>query len=297
MMEVSVIIPFKSKIPLLLRCIASVLEDSAVDQIIVVNDASGEDLEGVRQMANFYKSISVLDNNHSPGAQGARNTGIKHASSEWIAFLDSDDIWIPKKNRFQSLSLYTSNKSPSDDWVISPGWKFDIIVGAIKPTKKFSQHHFQYDILKNPSAMFQGLIVRKATLAKIGYLDENCVAYQEWDTIIRLSQICSPKVIPEPAFYWIRGSDVTISSGHERDFNGFLYVYDKHYELMRKSLKKQDLNALKAQLSARALKANNVLTGKKYQLTILGRILVGIFRTTGWRPRGMITFFRFMGRL
>lgn len=92
---VSVVIPFYSNANWLHECIASVLNQSyPCYEIIVVNDGSPED------MSNFIKKygdkiIYILKDNHGPAA--ARNIGIDLATGDYIAFLDSDDIWCDRK--------------------------------------------------------------------------------------------------------------------------------------------------------------------------------------------------------
>ncbi|MGI5846398.1 MAG: glycosyltransferase family 2 protein, partial [Alphaproteobacteria bacterium] len=93
--KVSVIIPFYSNIIWLEEALNSVLYQTFKDyEIIVINDGSPENdkefLDKYSEKINYFKT-----ENKGPGH--ARNFGIKKAVGEYIAFLDSDDIWLPTK--------------------------------------------------------------------------------------------------------------------------------------------------------------------------------------------------------
>lgn len=95
-MKVSVIIPFYSNTGWLTEAIDSVLEqDYDFFEIIVVDDGSPEDLTAVEQR---YKDDPIrFIHRQNGGPAAARNTGIANAQGEFLAFLDSDDVWMPGK--------------------------------------------------------------------------------------------------------------------------------------------------------------------------------------------------------
>lgn len=89
-MRVSVIIPYKNAAPWLSRCIESVITSGGELEILLINDYSTDDSE---QIARGYddKRIRFYNNEGAAGVSGARNTGIDHATGEWLIFLDADD--------------------------------------------------------------------------------------------------------------------------------------------------------------------------------------------------------------
>lgn len=92
---VSVIIPFFKGVDWLQEAVESVLNQTYKNQeIIVVNDGSDEDVSAfLEQYGDKIKYI--YQENAGPGK--ARNTGLSFASGEYIALLDSDDLWLPNK--------------------------------------------------------------------------------------------------------------------------------------------------------------------------------------------------------
>jgi glycosyltransferase involved in cell wall biosynthesis len=94
--KVSVIIPVYKTEKYVEAAVASVLNQTYQNlEIIVVDDGSPDDsLKLVRQFDDPRIRIIEQENR---GLAGARNTGIRHAVGEYIAFLDSDDVWLPEK--------------------------------------------------------------------------------------------------------------------------------------------------------------------------------------------------------
>ncbi len=93
MLQFSIIIPTYNRQDLLAKCLASIASQTRDDyEIIIVDDGS---TDGTRDyVLQLGGKITLLEQpNRGPGA--ARNLGIKHATSEYIAFLDSDDCWFP----------------------------------------------------------------------------------------------------------------------------------------------------------------------------------------------------------
>lgn len=101
MKTISVIIPTYNRAHLICDAIKSVLNQDAIDcslEIIVVDDGSTDDTRQV--VSSFGGNVKyIFQNNQGPGV--ARNRGIDEASGDWIAFLDSDDIWLPDKLSLQ----------------------------------------------------------------------------------------------------------------------------------------------------------------------------------------------------
>ncbi len=94
---VSVVIPTLRRSNLILRAVASVLNQTYKQiEIIVVVDGPDEATIDVLRTVNDPR-LQVVVNPRSLTAAGARNVGAAHASGEWIAFLDDDDEWLPSK--------------------------------------------------------------------------------------------------------------------------------------------------------------------------------------------------------
>lgn len=92
--KVSVIIPSFNRASVLERAIKSVLNQTYKNfELIIINDGS---TDNTQELLGHYSDYKIIDTKNY-GVSCARNTGLTHATGEWIAFLDSDDEWLPNK--------------------------------------------------------------------------------------------------------------------------------------------------------------------------------------------------------
>jgi GT2 family glycosyltransferase len=113
MPTVSVVIPTYNRAELLTRAIDSVLAQTYEDfELVVVDDGSTDDTE---EVVTGYddERVRYLPHETNRGANPARNTGIEAAEGEYVAFLDSDDEWRPRKLEAQLDRL----DGTDDDWI------------------------------------------------------------------------------------------------------------------------------------------------------------------------------------
>jgi len=108
--KVSIIIPFFNRIPLLITCVESVESQTHRDiEILLINDCSTDDVTGLEKHIKRDARIRLISINKNKGPAYARNVGIDKATGEYIAFLDSDDEFLPEKIEEQLLEMYLSN--------------------------------------------------------------------------------------------------------------------------------------------------------------------------------------------
>lgn len=100
---VSVIMPAYNSELFLKESVASVVAQSHRDwELVIVNDASKDDtLHLARELAEGDARIRVIDLESNGGVANARNAGLQAARGRYVAFLDSDDLWLPDKLKTQ----------------------------------------------------------------------------------------------------------------------------------------------------------------------------------------------------
>lgn len=113
MMNVSVVIPAYNRADLLERTLESVVRQSFRPfEVIIVNDQSPDNTqEVVARLTEKYKDqleIIYILHEKNKGEAGSRNTGIQNARGDYIAFLDSDDEWLPEKLKRQVEYIETN---------------------------------------------------------------------------------------------------------------------------------------------------------------------------------------------
>lgn len=95
MPKISVIIPTYNRAETLIESLKSVLDQThPAHQIIVVDDGSTDN--SVSMLSPFRSRIDYIRQENA-GVSAARNTGLAAATGDWIAFLDSDDVWYPNR--------------------------------------------------------------------------------------------------------------------------------------------------------------------------------------------------------
>jgi GT2 family glycosyltransferase len=100
---VSVIIPTYNRWPMLRDAVASVLTQTFKNfELIIVDDGSTD--ETAHELAQYGASLRLVAQ-HNRGVAAARNAGVRVAKGEYIAFLDSDDLWLPKKLEVQTAFM------------------------------------------------------------------------------------------------------------------------------------------------------------------------------------------------
>lgn len=109
----TVVIPVFNKEKYVGRALESVLGQTYNDfEIIVVCDPSTDKSNEVVERYSQSKVKVLYREQPGPGGYAARNLGIKHASGQWIAFLDADDIWLENhlEVAFSCINKYTGHK-------------------------------------------------------------------------------------------------------------------------------------------------------------------------------------------
>ncbi|MDJ0986715.1 MAG: glycosyltransferase [Desulfobacterales bacterium] len=180
---VSVIIPTYNRDWIVAEAIDSVLAQDFSDYELLVVDDGSED-RTAEILAAYGDNITVLHQSNK-GVSAARNCGIAAAAGRLIAFLDSDDLWLPQK-----LSTQVKFFSDHPDAVINQTEERWIRNGVrVNPKKrhlKFSGMIFERSLalcLVSPSAV----MIKKILFDTVGVFDEDLPACEDYDLWLRIS--------------------------------------------------------------------------------------------------------------
>ena len=182
MPTVSVIVPAYNQGHYLEECIQSVLKQTYEDfEIIIVDDGSTDNTQEVS--TSFSDSRVHYIHQENRGLSGARNTGIKKAKGSYITYLDSDDLFLPKK-----LEVLIDNFETEPDFGIIAGQAIVINEHGEKLGEVFDtpppKDHLQF-LMGNPLHV-GSVLIRYEWQIKAGYFDENLRSYEDWDMWLRL---------------------------------------------------------------------------------------------------------------
>jgi glycosyltransferase involved in cell wall biosynthesis len=184
MTNISVIIPTFNRALKVARAVASVLYQKYTDyEIVVVDDGSDDDT--LSSLKQFGKKIKKIVHSENRGVSAARNTGIQNTDSPFVAFLDSDDYWLPGK-----LETQMDFFSREPEAVICQTEETWIRNGRFaNPAKK---HQKPSGDLFNPSLKLclispSAVMIKRVLLEKVGLFDESLPACEDYDLWLRIS--------------------------------------------------------------------------------------------------------------
>lgn len=193
---VSVIIPTYNRCAYIEEAIKSVLSQvQATDamEVIVVDDGSRDGTLSI--LESFGPAIQILRPFHG-GVSAARNRGIEIASGKWIAFLDSDDLWLPRKLATQLDFL---RKHPEIQ--ICQTQEIWLRNGKHLNPKKYHEkpsghcfHRLLERCLISPSAV----IIAKEVFKEVGLFDESLPACEDYDLWLRVGCRYPIGLVEEP---------------------------------------------------------------------------------------------------
>ena len=247
---ISVIIPTFNRWPLVGEAVESVLGQSVSNfELIVVDDGSTDGT--AKELARFGSRLHFFATPRG-GVAAARNFGVSRARGRYLAFLDSDDLWRPRK-----LEVQTSFFEQHPEVQVCQTEEIWIRNG-IKVNSKFIHQKPSGDIfarslelcLVSPSAV----MMTKELFDRLGGFDETFPVCEDYDLWLRIAANHSVALIPEPL--------VIKRGGHDDQLSRSTWGMDRYrVEALRKVLR-SDIGG------ARRLAALEVLRRK---VTILAR--------------------------
>lgn len=267
---ISVIIPAYNRDKTIKECIDSVLNQTYKNiEVIVVDDCSSDKTADI---VDGYDDVRVkkcvrLPENH--GACYARNFGVEFAKGQYIAFQDSDDIWLPEKleKQFKYMTegkydLVFCGMSRHSGSKVSyyPPYEFDELKDA------------QKQILCLNCVSTQCIIIKKRIFNDIKF-DINLRRYQDWDFAIRASEVANMGYVREALVdSFVQANSITrmvsvydslqvIYSKYKNKIESDSHIYANFCRLLGNSVQKSNpklakeyfIKSLKAEFSVKML--------------------------------------------
>lgn len=247
----SVIIPTRDRGRVVQEAVGSAIASRAVQEIIVVDDSSSD--ETAKKLEAFGNRIRIIAGSFGSAA-AARNVGANAATTEWLAFLDSDDRMLPDKvpcllREFRDPSVGLAHGTVQ---VIDANGEIDIAATKrhSRMLQRAARHGTRYDHLSNRCVMFtSATVIRRQAFLGIGGYDESLSgANEDLDLYLRLSKSWSLVYSPCPAARYRIWPGNFDKYQHAR---GMQQVVDKH--LANGSLSRRAAYGLALRLANSAL--------------------------------------------
>lgn len=210
---VSVIIPTYNRGWIVKESIDSVLAQDFNDfELIVVDDGSTDNTSEI--LNSYRQDINVICQGNR-GVSAARNAGIAKASGRFIAFLDSDDLWLPDKLSLQ-VDFFNSNPSAlicqtEEIWI-----RNNVRINPKIKHKKPSGMIFEPSLalcLVSPSAV----MIKRSLFEEVGLFDETLPACEDYDLWLRISCRHPVHLINTPLIIKRGGHDDQLSASSGLD--------------------------------------------------------------------------------
>lgn len=169
--NVSIVIPYYNRKDVIENAITSVLAQTYQNfELIIVDDGSIEPLN-----RPYHPQIKIIHHPHNQGAAAARNTGIKSSQHEWIAFLDSDDVWQPDKLEKQLHFIKERRVETSTTYALF-GDKKRTLAKIVTKEAIYSGQGINFGSC---------FMARRAVFDKVGLLDTSLKRLEDWEWLIR----------------------------------------------------------------------------------------------------------------
>ena len=227
--QVAVIIPCYNAAPYVGRALNSVFAQTYRDYCVyAIDDGSSDDTAAV--LHSYRDQIISLRQEHS-GQAAARNHGIRHSDSPYIAFLDADDEWLPEKLERQVMML---RGAPRVGMVYSDcftsgnrrdsGSRF-ARVGTPTGGRVFEQ------FLKVCGVYTPTVMVRRECLRDVGLFDETLTVSEDYNLWLRIAARCEIEVMPEVlAIRHVTPGSLSLTTSRERVASNVITVFKKLLE-------------------------------------------------------------------
>jgi len=240
MPRVSVVIPTYNRAGFVERAVLSAANQTFRDlEILVVDDCSTDDtLKRLSELANRYpevrRCLRVLRQETNQGANPARNRGIFEAKGEFIAFLDSDDIWHPDKilrqiRHIEQNDLFQRQNRPAfcftgrfrvaNDYAVIARQFSGSMRAAIKRLRR-----------SNCIGTLSSFMISTWVARYVHGFDVSLKACQDWDFFVRTVPYCVVLGVADPLTMYLDGDAERISGNPRSRLRAHAQMYRRHIQ-------------------------------------------------------------------
>jgi glycosyltransferase involved in cell wall biosynthesis len=268
--QVSIIVPVYNREQLIVECIQSVSQQSFRDfELIIVDDGSTDDSRGIAESTlKHYGLAGDVISIQNSGPDIARDTGLERARGQYIALLDSDDLWEREYLEYMLTNLreHASATFAFSDFYIrdedtSATYTKSSTLHLIDTVTRYQadaecvlieEHLFQY-LLQEQPVFIGALVFKREALARAGCMTryiQRRIGSLEWEFILRLA-LTGPALYCRKPLVTIRKHQGNISAEYITQVEGELAVLEtvrEHYQLT-----KSDRRLIDREVSRRSL--------------------------------------------
>ena len=199
MPTVSVVIPTFNRTGLLREAVGSVFAQTYTDwELLIADDGSGDETRAYLASLDDPR-VTVILHPHGGGPAAMRNSAVARARGEWIAFLDSDDLWMPEKLELQTSRLASD---ATCEWSCT-AFGFIDANGASIPQRSGVPYDarggwiLERLVTFDATASIQTLMVRRSAFLELCGMDEHFASRADYEFELRLAARSPVCALPE----------------------------------------------------------------------------------------------------
>jgi glycosyltransferase involved in cell wall biosynthesis len=225
--RVSVVLTTYKRQAVLGRAIESVLAQTVPNwELLVVDDEPSDETD--RIVGSFGDSrVYYLAHDKNRGLCAARNTGIRASRGEYVAFLDDDDVFLPRKLELQAAAL---DRLPTEVGVVSCFEQVTSRGGALVDRAIPLEGDVHRLLARDDVVRMQLLLVRRVCFDRVGLFDERLQMHDDFDMTLRLSRSFRFATVPEQ-LVGIIGTPGSMSTNVHKRIDALEMMIASHPEL------------------------------------------------------------------
>jgi glycosyltransferase involved in cell wall biosynthesis len=201
---VSIVLPTFNRLKHLRPAVDSVFAQTFTDwELIIADDGSEGETAAYLQTLAAMPQVKVLRLPHTGNLSALRNTAWQAGRGEYIAFLDSDDVWLPEKLAAQVASL---ERHPARGWSHTAFAVIDesgaLLTGAHARWWSAAEGWVLEGLIKMEAVIaIPSVIIRRQLLERVGGFDDRLRVCEDYDLWLRLAGLSEVDGVPETLLY------------------------------------------------------------------------------------------------
>jgi glycosyltransferase involved in cell wall biosynthesis len=199
--SVSIVVPTFNRLDYLRSALDSVFAQTWTDwDLIIADDGSGEELRAYLRQFDHRPRVKVLSLAHTGIPAAVRNAGVREATGAYVAFLDSDDLWAPRK---LALQIAAMRARPSCQWSYTAFRRVDRH-GKVLAEERYRPWHphegaiFGQLVTGRASVRTPSVLVARDLLLEVGGFDESIRSCEDYDLWMRFALRSPVAIVDEP---------------------------------------------------------------------------------------------------
>ena len=267
--SICAIVPVLGPQPLLQRAVTGALSNSEITELIVVDDGSPAPLN-----LTPHAKMRIIRHDANKGPAAARNSGARAAKSDWLAFLDADDVWDTKKSKAQ-IDALQSDRTGALGAVCGFGFQRGANHVVCRPPD--ATLNFGHALKGARFGLGSTMMISRAAFLHSNGFNEDYPRYEDWEWLLR--------ILKTGHFLTQQDQLVTISHGYRAKPSVALPALSR----LEKSV--QTLGLPPSQLrdfrAAAALERSSLLLSGERRLAAACSILTAMRHGPSWVPQAV----------